>query len=70
MQKELIINGKKYADYQVEGEILFLKVHPPSTHKNIDFQLNQNIGAMEDCLTEIIIVIEDVKITAKGYLNV
>ena len=70
MAKELIINGVKYADYEVDGEILFLKSHPPINRSNIDFQLLQNIGALEDCLTEIIIMIEDAKITGTAYLNI
>lgn len=70
MIKELIINGVKYADYTIDGDLVGLKMYPPKDHKFIDFNDVKNMGVFEDTLTDIIMIIENTRITKQGYLNI
>lgn len=60
--KELIISGKVFAKYEVEGSLLFLKmiikIYP------------KNEALSEECLIMIIQEIENIKFEGVGFLNV
>lgn len=60
--KSLVINGVTYAKYEIEGDLIFLKVVK-------DIVLG-NETASEDIIISIIELVEKKKITRSAYLNV
>lgn len=55
--KKLIINGKEYAKYEIEGDILYLKV--------LD-----EMEPHEDVIISMISIVEKRQFSASAYLNV
>ena len=62
MIKELLINGKLYAKYELKGDHVFLKM--------IIQVFKSHEGDSEDWLISVIQGIEGVKITKASYLNI
>ncbi len=63
MAKQLIINGVKWADYEIESPTVFMKIYPNTVAK-------ENIGDLEDLLTEVISLVENTEITQQAFLNI
>lgn len=60
--KELVINEKRYARYEIEGTTLFL-------HVDIEI-VPGNLGASEEAIASIINLIEPAEIKSLGFLNI
>jgi hypothetical protein len=60
--KPLTINGTKYADYQVEGTRIYIKLR-----RNL---AGANAAETEDFLIHLVRLTDNVKITEASYLNI
>jgi hypothetical protein len=65
--KDFVINGVLHAHYEIEGETVFLKTCPNYVSNTLK---KESINDYEQLLTEVISLIEKVKITKIAYLNV